>query len=235
MSVSQSTASVETGADFGGAQLAETGVHALSTLDVGPPSIAEASRHVTGVFQMMLEQARDEAPTAVHLWYAAIGGRTRGPFSPAEMVMLARRGKLRRTSLLWRAGMESWSALEQVDNAETPGLLAAVHERRAREEAAQKTAQAHGIPQLSLQRMTVPSTGSVPPLPADSLPPVSHDDGAMAALEPIAGPLARDQGQRAVAAATERRQVWLWTAAVVAVLVLATVVAWPALADALHF
>jgi predicted Zn finger-like uncharacterized protein len=236
MSVSSSSvaASADGAGDFGGAQLAETGVHALSSLDVGPPSIAEASRHVTGVFQMMLEDAA-VAPAVVRVWYAAIGGRTRGPFSPAEMLTLARRGKLRRTTLLWRGGMESWAALEQVPSHEAPGLTAAVLERRAREAQAQQQAAAHGIPSLNLQRMTVPTSGTVPPMPVDSMPPrPAHDDGAMAALEPIAAPLARDRGQRAVVTASERQQAWMWTMVVIAVLALATAVAWPALADVLH-
>jgi hypothetical protein len=195
-----------------------TQVHDIAALEAaGAPSVADASRHVTGIFQAMIEDAGGALVAPQRTWYAAIGGTTRGPFTVAEMVLIAQRGKLRRSSLVWRAGMAAWLPLHQLPTDAAPGVLQAATERKQRELAAQrKTRDDQNIPTLSMQRVVMSTDGQVvPPLPADDL---IIDAEAIAVQLP------------------EQTAMPSWTMPVVAALVvgIALAVAWPVLADVFH-
>jgi hypothetical protein len=52
-------------------------------------------------------------PSAV-AFYAAIDGATSGPFDITTLASHAKTGKLGRKTLVWKAGMASWSAADTI-------------------------------------------------------------------------------------------------------------------------
>src|SRR5262245_48246029 len=57
------------------------------------------------------------------VWYYARGEVERGPFTAVQIKALAHAGKLRRDDLVWKEGMESWTAAKEISElfpAETP-------------------------------------------------------------------------------------------------------------------
>jgi len=56
------------------------------------------------------------------VWYAAIAGEARGPYAKDEMVGLARRGKVRGSTLVWRPGFDDWQRI-RTRKSDTPGDL----------------------------------------------------------------------------------------------------------------
>lgn len=63
-------------------------------------------------------------PAAASPWFAAFGGQQAGPFDAAAMQGHVVAGRLTRDTLVWRAGMVSWTTAGQV--AELAGLFAQV-------------------------------------------------------------------------------------------------------------
>jgi GYF domain 2 len=54
-------------------------------------------------------------PTAVPTFFVASNNLQTGPFDFATVTGKVRDGSLTRTTLVWKAGMPSWSAAESVD------------------------------------------------------------------------------------------------------------------------
>ncbi len=53
-------------------------------------------------------------PPVERIWHVAEGGKTRGPFSRADLGRMAADGALTRQSLVWSAGQDGWLAAEDV-------------------------------------------------------------------------------------------------------------------------
>lgn len=122
-------------------------------------------RQVTGVFLPLLSSAEAAREGTAHFW-AAIAGRSRGPFTARELVMLAEKGKVRAGTLLWRPGASAWRPLKDVTEFDVAWLRDAVARRKMRErEAAAATLAQRGIAPIRIERQTVRAT---PPLPADA-------------------------------------------------------------------
>lgn len=161
----------------------------------GLQSSSGVSREVTGIFMGMLASVEGAAEPDVDtstkkkkstVFYAAIEGRARGPFSSREMLMLAEKGKVRAGTLLWKPGASGWKQLKHVDDADFAFLKDAVRTRKRREREAELLAERRlGITPVRLERQTVrPLRGSgAPALPFDAL-----FDDAPAFADSIAAP-----------------------------------------------
>jgi hypothetical protein len=138
-----------------------------------PPSIENASRHVTGVFSAMLEEAG--VPLASQrIWYAAIGDRPRGPFSAAELVILTEKGKVRPSTLLWKSGMTDWNDVATLLDASSDVVFLEqpMGARRRREALAQEQARAeHQANVLSIPPAAVAPTPPPAPVHASAHSP----------------------------------------------------------------
>ncbi|MFZ9889724.1 MAG: GYF domain-containing protein, partial [Myxococcota bacterium] len=110
-------------------------------------------------------------------WFAAFGGRARGPYSRAELELLAREGRVRSSSLVWRPGFEQWRRVRGEGDAldvELDWLRALARERKAQESAAAARASLeHGVHRFQLNDASA-SAPEPPSLPID-------DDGDYAA------------------------------------------------------
>jgi predicted Zn finger-like uncharacterized protein len=148
-------------------------------------------REVTGFFLPELDELRGAHQ---RLFYAAIEGRPRGPFTAQELITLAERGKVRDSTAVWRPGFAGWTRVKngKADTAEDlTWLREVVVARRMREQEveAQRLAQVRGMPSVALVRTRsrraaeTPSTipGMPPPLPEDA------DDGQGRSDDPRAG------------------------------------------------
>lgn len=51
-----------------------------------------------------------------HVWFAGIKGRTIGPLSRDDLVIMAKRGTVHERTYVWRAGMPSWQRVERGSN-----------------------------------------------------------------------------------------------------------------------
>jgi hypothetical protein len=129
---------------------------------------AGVTRDVTGVFTGLLAGlsssagAQGEAASQARQWFCALGGRPRGPFAADEMVVLARKGKVRSSTLLWHAGADGWQPLRSVSDVDVAWLRDAVAERRQAEQRAQAERLArHGIVPIRLERRTVRAHAAV--------------------------------------------------------------------------
>jgi membrane protease subunit (stomatin/prohibitin family) len=47
-------------------------------------------------------------------WHVAVGGETKGPFSPNQLAQFVSKGKLNPMSMVWTSGMPSWSPAGQI-------------------------------------------------------------------------------------------------------------------------
>jgi predicted Zn finger-like uncharacterized protein len=122
-------------------------------------------RQVTGVFLPLLSSAEAAREGTAHFW-AAIAGRSRGPFTARELVMLAEKGRVRAGTLLWRPGASAWKPLKEITEFDVAWLRDAVARRKVRErEAAAAALAQRGIAPIHIERHTVRAT---PPLPADA-------------------------------------------------------------------
>lgn len=74
--------------------------------------------------QQAAPQAPPPLPAAASPWFAAFGGQQAGPFDAGAMQGHVVAGRLTRDTLVWRAGMVSWTTAGQV--AELAGLFAQV-------------------------------------------------------------------------------------------------------------
>lgn len=156
----------------------------------GLQSSSGVSREVTGIFMGMLasveggiegldglelesgvESDTSSAPTKKKsaVFYAAIEGRARGPYSAKEMLMLAEKGKIRAGTLLWKPGASGWKPLKHVEDFDVAFLLDAVRTRKRREREAELLAERKlGITPVRLERQTVRPLRSAPALPFDA-------------------------------------------------------------------
>lgn len=151
-----------------------TGVMLNPFADVALPEAAgvvagggggQGARQVTGVFLPLLSSAEAAHEGTAHFW-AAIAGRSRGPFTARELVMLAEKGRVRAGTLLWRPGASNWKPLKEITEFDIAWLRDAVARRKRREgEAAAAALAQRGIAPIRIERQTVRAT---PPLPADA-------------------------------------------------------------------
>ena len=143
-------------------------------------------REITGLFFPEFEELRREQETRsvlTRVWYAAVDGKSRGPFTASEMITLAEKGKVRDSSLVWRPGLDVWLRVRDGTGdgpTDLSWLRDVVVERKRREQEAQRLAvQRHGIQPLLLDKPVRKSTGRVttprlepkrpPALPRDAL------------------------------------------------------------------
>lgn len=133
-------------------------------LPAGVGSGGGGSREVTGIFLPLLSSVEEKRDGVAH-FYAAIAGRSRGPFTARELVMLADKGKIRAGTLLWRPGASGWKPLKHITEFDVAFVKDAVIRRKLREQEAESAAlRRRGITPIRLERRTV----SMPPLPADA-------------------------------------------------------------------
>ncbi len=143
----------------------------MAAADAGP---APAALSKSGVYRPLPGVGR--GVTGVHMprasaampgrdWYAAFGGRPRGPFSRAELELLAEQGRVRSSTLVWRPGFAEWRRVKDRDR-DLEWLRGVVVERKRRERAASdKAAREHGIHRLHLDDFASPPN-TPPPLPS---------------------------------------------------------------------
>ena len=145
----------------------------------------DAVRDVTGVFTPMLTgigDAPDNSPEerSQRLFFAAIGGRSRGPFTAREMATLADKGKVRAGTLVWRSGAPSWQPLRAVTAFDAGWLQDAVKRRKRREaEAETATLTRAGITPILLEHRAIRAVSSstgAPDLPHDAIAELDDDD-----------------------------------------------------------
>lgn len=100
-----------------------------------PPAVEQAidRRSSIGVVGDLRKYARFQAEAArpaaavaapkpaPALWHAALDGAASGPFSSAQLAQLVAAGRLKRDSLVWRPGFETWAAAGE--QAELAGLF----------------------------------------------------------------------------------------------------------------
>jgi predicted Zn finger-like uncharacterized protein len=171
-----------------------------------------ASRDVTGVFMPML--ASVEAPVteaSERVFFAALDGRSRGPFTAKEMLTLADKGRLRSSTLVWRAGASGWRPIKLVTEYDVSWLLDAVKRRGRREHEHEGAAlQKAGIAPILLERRAI--RAATAPTGAPALPlEAALDEGAGTVVVPPAA-----------AAHRWRRALWLGAAVVVVVAAIAS-------------
>jgi hypothetical protein len=127
---------------------------------------AGVTREVTGVMAGLLANlappaspvstASQPSPARPRVWFCAIDGRARGPYSADEMLALAHKGKVRTSTLVWRPGASGWKPLRSVDAFDVAWLLDAARQRRdAEQRAEQDMLRRRGIVPVRLERRTV--------------------------------------------------------------------------------
>lgn len=158
----------------------------MAAADAGP---APAALSASGVYRPLPGVGR--GVTGLHMpkvgaampgrdWYAAFGGRARGPYSRTELELLAEQGRVRSSTLVWRPGFDAWRRVrgegkpEDVDLDWLRGIVAA---RKRRERAiSDRAAREHGIHRLHLDDFATPPK-TPPPLPVVDY---TGEDGASA-------------------------------------------------------
>lgn len=154
-----------------------TGVHAANGLDGKsleiPATTTERGdvvaksgifRSLTGVHLSPAAAKKDRA-----IWFAALGGKPRGPYTAKEMKRLAEQGRVRGSTLVWGPSLNEWSQVRSRtgEKRELAWLRDVVIARKHHERAAQNRAQeVHGITRLQLEPQQLKSTPP-PPLPLD--------------------------------------------------------------------
>ncbi len=141
-------------------------------------------RQVTGLFFPELDQLQLEGkPTSSRVWYAAIDTRPRGPFSAAEMMSLAERGKIRDATMVWRPGFGSWKKVRNGDistGEDLSWLRKIVLARKLREidaaERAEEVALTGRMPKVQLTRTKAGGKKSTWLGGTAGLPPALPDD-----------------------------------------------------------
>ncbi len=53
-------------------------------------------------------------PPVEKLWHLAENGKTKGPFSRADLGRMSSEGKLTRDSLVWTAGQDGWKTADEI-------------------------------------------------------------------------------------------------------------------------
>ena len=160
--------------------------HAPAPAALSPSGVYRAlpgvERDVTGLHFAAPPPERASA----RIWYAAVGGRARGPYAATEMLALVDDGRIQGGSLVWRPGFAAWQRVrsddESAEGSDLQWLARAVKERRRRELRAQDDAEKRGI-----RRVRLPSAPSSPS------PPVRASGGGLRVL-PAGRRSARDVG-----------------------------------------
>lgn len=157
----------------------------MAAADAGPAPAALSS---SGVYRPLPGVSR--AVTGLHMpglsaampgrdWYAAFGGRARGPYSRTELELLAEQGRVRSSTLVWRPGFDEWRRVRgegKPHDADLAWLRGIVDERKRRERAvSDKAAREHGIHRLHLEDLAAPPK-TPPPLPVVNY--AAHDDAS---------------------------------------------------------
>lgn len=160
----------------------------LSTSGVFRP-LEGVNRQVTGLFFPELDELQREGkPVSTRVWYAALGGRPRGPYSASEVITLAQKGKVRDATLVWRPGFAAWKRVQDGDAGTAEDLAwlkNIVTARKMREREADERAKARGFSTLNLTRSSagglasfaVSRSGAVS-LSSPGMPPLPVDDDA---------------------------------------------------------
>jgi hypothetical protein len=121
-------------------------------------------RDVTGMY--MVDDGEERT------WFAAFGGRARGPFSTDELALLAKKGRVRASTLVWRPGFTGWKRVrcrnESVEQ-DLRWLRTLVRARRRHEQGAANLAEEQGISALRLSNADFEEPRRTPP-------PVPDDD-----------------------------------------------------------
>lgn len=172
-----------------------------------------ASRDVTGVFMPMLASVDAPASEAsARVFFAALDGRSRGPFTAKEMLTLADKGRLRSSTLVWRAGASGWRPLKLVTEYDVSWLLDAVKRRGRREHEHEDAAlQKAGIAPILLERRAIRAVTAPTGAPALPLEAALDDDEPGPVVVP---PAAAPRSWRPLA--------WLGAAAVLVALAIAS-------------
>jgi|GEM_PF-1154817 len=127
---------------------------------------AGVSRAVTGVFDGVLAgsleapgpdaTAQASSTKRTRVWFCAIEGRPRGPYTADELLLLAHKGRIRSSTLLWRPSSEVWQPLRRFSGFDVAWLLDAVQRRKQHEaRAEQERLQRRGIVPVRLERRVV--------------------------------------------------------------------------------
>lgn len=213
-------------------------------------SLPGATRSVTGVTlprPKLLKKKRDP-----RMWFAAIEGKPRGPYSRAEVEALAEQGRIRGRTRMWRPGFKGWVRVRTgEDESEALGWVRniVIERKRAEREAAERARSEFGVNMIQLTaapRDERPTEGLPPPLPMDAalaeLPPayatcfdgVGYDDAneVFRSPTPVLAPLREEWSpseHRAAFGANKRRRRWMLTALAVVLVAVVSFYTVPAL------
>ncbi len=164
-------------------------------------SVAGVGRAVTGVFPGLASgvvgpstvahaPGRTASKPLKRVWFCAIDGRPRGPYTADELLTLAEKGRLRASTLLWRPGADGWQALRSFTGADVAWLLDAVQKRRQQEQRAEEDLlRRRGIVPVRLERRVVrpvaPRTATNSTIPVGSADVVFETPDEPGALPPL--------------------------------------------------
>lgn len=166
----------------GGAHVEFTDIGRLDEEEVPIPAVLRqgriepihgVAREVTGVhFQQPRRREKKKATPQAggdRVWFAAIGGKPRGPYNELELRVLAEQGRLRGRTRVWCPAYTGWMRVRSRDE-EAPGLdwlrEVVVERKRAERRATDRAREELGIRTLTLDNRDVPAVP--PPLPADA-------------------------------------------------------------------
>ncbi len=212
-------------------------------------SLPGVTRSLTGVTlprPKLLKKKRDP-----RMWFAAIDGKPRGPYSRAEVESLAEQGRIRGRTRMWRPGFKGWVRVRTGEDESE--ALAWVREivlerKRAEREAAEQARAALGVSMIDLSapRDERPLDGLPPPLPMDAaleeLPAAYrtyHEDGGyddanevFRSPTPVLSPLREEWSpseHHAAFGARRRRRRWVLMALAVVLVAVVSFYTVPAL------
>jgi len=152
----------------------------MITDDLHPPGVATpgpapAALSGSGVFRPL--PGVERGVTGMHMamtsgtpsdeWYAAFGGRARGPFSHQELSLLAEKGRIRASTLVWKPGFNGWRRVQcenrSVDR-DLRWLRSLISTRKRRErKAVEKAELRQGIQRIRLRRGEFLEPSKTPP------------------------------------------------------------------------
>jgi predicted Zn finger-like uncharacterized protein len=116
----------------------------------------EPGADVAGAFLATAALPSTASSSSPRVWFCALEGRARGPYTAAELVRLAGKGRVRSSTLLWRPGSGGWAPLHRFVAFDVSWLREAVRQRKQHEIAAeQATLRRRGIVPVRLERRTV--------------------------------------------------------------------------------
>ncbi len=154
------------------------------------PQRGVTSRDVTGVF--LSSSSEPATPLGAQHFFAAIAGRSRGPYTAKELVMLADKGRIRAGTLVWRPGASGWKPLKQVTDFDVSWLRDAVSRRKQREQEAEDMAlKRRGISPIRLERHSSTRRPLLPAMPDDAWDSALHD--APSAIPQLVGGMVSSQ------------------------------------------